>query len=123
MYSFRNYVFPISLEMMLMHSLEMNTCQYQVFELTNQIQCIVRKSISYVTYCADTDADRASPLLLFMCTQQCVSTVKTTEKKYVNFILVSYFQRVFSLMYTLFHAILTFTVLVKILRMFEDGSF
>ena len=64
MYSFRNYVFPISLEMVLMHSREMNTCLYQVFELTNQIQCIVRKSISYVTYCADTDADRAFLLLL-----------------------------------------------------------
>ena len=91
MYSFRNYVFPISLEMMLMHSLEMNTCQYQVFELTNQIQCLVRKSISYVRYCADTDADRAFLLLLFMCTQQCVSTVKTTKREYVNFILVQLF--------------------------------
>ena len=90
MYSFRNYVFPISLEMMLMHSLEMNTCQYQS-ELTNQIQCIVRKSISYVTYCADTDADRDFLLLLFMCTQQCVSMVKTTKRKYVNFILVQLF--------------------------------
>ena len=91
MYSFRNYVFPISLEIMLMHSLEMNTCQYQVFELTNQIQCIVRKSISYVTYCVDTDADRAFLLLLFMCAQQCVSTVKTTKRKYVNFILAQIF--------------------------------
>ena len=92
MYSFRNYVFPISLEMMLMHSLEMNTCQDQVFELTNQIQCIARKSISYVTYCADTDVDRAFLLLLlFMCTQQCVSTVKTTKRKYVNFILIQLF--------------------------------
>ena len=91
MYSSRNHVFPISLEMMLMLSLDMNTCQYQVFELTNQIQCIVRKSISYVTYCADTGADRAFLLLLFMCTQQCVSTVKTTKKKYVNFILIQLF--------------------------------
>ena len=91
MYSFRNYVFPISLEMMLLNSLKMNNCQYQVFELTKQIQCIVRKSISYVTYCADTGADRAFLLVLFLGTQQCVSTVKTTKRKYVNFILVQLF--------------------------------
>ena len=74
-----------------MHSLEMNTCQYQVFELTNQIQCIVRKSISYATHCADTDADSSFLLLLFLCTQQCVSMVKTTKRKYVNYILVQLF--------------------------------
>ena len=87
MYSFRDYVFPVSLEMLLMHSPEMNTCQYQVIELTNQIQCIVLKSISYVTYCAD----RAFILLLFVCTTVCIAVVKSTERKYVKFILVKLF--------------------------------
>ena len=76
------------MEMLLMHGLEMNTCQYQVIELTNQIQSIVLKSTSYVTYCAD----RAFlPLLLFVYTTVSISMIKTTKRKYVNFILVKLF--------------------------------
>ena len=87
MYSFRDSVFHVSLEMLLMHGLEMNTCQCQVIELTNQIQCIVFKSTSYVTYFADRIFLQ---LILFVYTV-CISMVKTTKRKYVNFILVKLF--------------------------------
>ena len=89
MYSFRDYVFPVSLEMLLIHIPEINTCQYQVMELTNQIQCIALKSASYVTYCADR-AFLLLLLLLFVYTVG-ISTVKTTKRKYVNFMLVKLF--------------------------------
>ena len=88
MYSFRDYVFPVSLEMLLIHIPEINTCQYQVMELTNQIQCIALESALYVTYFAD----RAFLLLLSLFVHTvCISTVKTTKRKYVNFILVKLF--------------------------------
>ena len=92
MYSFRDYVFPVSSEMLLIHIPEINTCQYQVMELTNQIQCIALKPASYVTYCAD----RAFLLLLLLLLllfvyTVCISTVKTTKRKYENFILVKLF--------------------------------
>ena len=122
MYSSRNYVFPISLKMMLMHSLDMNTCQYQVFELTNQIQCIVRKSVSYVTYCADTGADRAFLLIIHVYTTECIYGKNHQEKICELYTHPAIFREC-SVQCTLFHAILTFTGLVKILRMFEDGSF
>ena len=89
MYSFRDYVFPVSLEILLIQFPEINTCQYQVMELTNQIQSIALKSASYVTYCADR-AFLLLLLLLFVYTV-CISTVKTTKRKYVNFILVKLF--------------------------------
>ena len=81
--------FPVSLEILLIHIPEINTCQYQVMELTNEIQCIALKSASYVTYCADR-AFLLLLLLLFVYTV-CISTVKTTKTKYVNFIVVKLF--------------------------------
>ena len=88
MYSFKDVCFSCFLEKLLMHSIEMNTYQCQFIELTNQIQCTVLKSTSYVTYCAD----RAFLLLLlFVYTTVNVSMVKTTKREYMKFILIKLF--------------------------------